>query len=157
VPFASETIAKYPSDRISAQLEVFDWLMETGDSRVSKNPPGYLITSIRSEYLPPRGFLTKEEREKKALKDAERKQKLEEKQQREEERRLKREQAREDAIKDFWDSLSEEEISRTEEEAIENAPVLQRDLIRQGGILAQVTRKLILDAYALQMLAAIGG
>jgi hypothetical protein len=154
---ASETIAKYPSDRISAQLEVFDWLMETGDSRVSKNPPGYLITSIRSEYLPPRGFLTKEEREKKALKEAERKQKLEEKRQREEERRLKREQAREDAIKDFWDSLSEEERSRTEEEAIENASVLQRDLIRKGGTLAQVTRKLILDDYALQMLATIGG
>lgn len=154
---ASETITKYPSDRISTQLEVFDWLIETGDSRVSKNPPGYLIASIRSEYHPPRGFLTKEEREKKALKEVERKRKLEEKKQREEERRLKQEQAREDAIKHFWDSLSAEERPRTEEEAIDNAPAFKRDLIRKGGSLAQATRKAILDAYALEMLAAIDG
>ena len=154
---ASETVAKYPSERISAQLEVFDWLMEIRDSRVSKNPAGYLITSIRSEYLPPRGFLNQEERKKKVLKEAEQKQKLEEKKQREEERKSAREQAREEAIKCFWDSLSNEERSQTEEEAIKNAPTFQRDLIREEGTLAQATRRVILDAYALQMLAASGG
>ena len=65
-----------------------------------------------------------------------------------------REAAREKAISTFWDALSPEERARQEQEAIDQAPLFQRQLLDGKGHGAQAARKLILDAYALQMLQA---
>jgi hypothetical protein len=41
---------------IRAKLEIFDQLCQRQDRRVSRNPAGYLVKSIREDYLPPPGF-----------------------------------------------------------------------------------------------------
>src|SRR5258706_15046114 len=47
-PFAAkEVVAKYPLERIKAQLEIFDWYVASAASRVSGNPAGFLISSIK--------------------------------------------------------------------------------------------------------------
>lgn len=53
---ATELVAKYLPQRVSVKLEVFDWLRENRDPRVSKNPAGYLVRSVQEDYTPPRGF-----------------------------------------------------------------------------------------------------
>jgi len=44
---------------VNAKLAVFDALRKAGDRRVSRNPPGYLVKSIREDYVPPVGLLEK--------------------------------------------------------------------------------------------------
>ena len=42
-----------PAGRIRTKIEVFDWLLRNEDKRVGKNPAGYLVASIRSDYQVP--------------------------------------------------------------------------------------------------------
>lgn len=53
---ATEMVGAYPADRIRAKVEVFDWMVRNGDKRVGKNPAGYLVASIRSDYQDPPDF-----------------------------------------------------------------------------------------------------
>jgi hypothetical protein len=50
---AQELVDGHPHSRISTKIEVFDWLMRNEDKRVGKNPAGYLVASIRSDYKVP--------------------------------------------------------------------------------------------------------
>ena len=50
---AQELVETFPATRVQAKIEVFDWLMRNGDKRVGKNPAGYLVASIRSDYQSP--------------------------------------------------------------------------------------------------------
>jgi hypothetical protein len=59
-PTTARAIAtQYPAGRITAKIEAFDWLLQRRDSRVSKNPAGYLVKSIQDDYAAPHGFATK--------------------------------------------------------------------------------------------------
>jgi hypothetical protein len=53
---AQELVEAYPAGRIVAKLEVFDWLLGNEDKRVGKNPAGYLVASIRSDYQVPTDY-----------------------------------------------------------------------------------------------------
>lgn len=53
---AADLVAAHPSGRIRTKVEVFDWLVKNEDKRVGKNPAGYLVASIRSDYQPPDDF-----------------------------------------------------------------------------------------------------
>ena len=53
---AAELVAEHPASRIQTKIEVFDWLIRNGDKRVGKNPAGYLVASIRSDYQEPNDF-----------------------------------------------------------------------------------------------------
>ena len=44
---------RHPHGRIRTKIEVFDWLLRNEDKRVGKNPAGYLVASIRSDYTVP--------------------------------------------------------------------------------------------------------
>jgi hypothetical protein len=56
---AVRLVREYSADAFNAKLAVFDALRKTGDRRVSRNPPGYLVKSIREDYVPPVGLLEK--------------------------------------------------------------------------------------------------
>ena len=56
---AIRLVREHPADVINAKLAVFDALRRTGDRRVSRNPPGYLVKSISEDYVPPVGLLEK--------------------------------------------------------------------------------------------------
>lgn len=151
--FAAESLTKSNSlESIKVQLEVFDWLTAQGDPRVSKNPPGFLVSSIKGAYEPPKGFVSRGDDEARRKKVEERKRKADERKKREEEEQEKKEVRREDAIRNFWASLSNIEKEQLEEEAFSNASTIHRQLLERGGAGAVATRKALLDAYALKML-----
>ena len=50
---AQELVELHPHGRIRTKIEVFDWLLRNEDKRVGKNPAGYLVASIRSDYQVP--------------------------------------------------------------------------------------------------------
>ncbi|MCX6924867.1 MAG: hypothetical protein NT154_16895 [Verrucomicrobia bacterium] len=139
-------------DRIRSQLEVFDWLTAQRDTKVSKNPPGFLVASIRGEYAPPKGFIPQRQREQRATEAAEQQRRLEERRQKQEAARQAKAQARDEAVSQFWQSLSEPERRRLESEALKQASPVRRRFLEQGGSLGEAARKTILDAYALNLM-----
>jgi len=149
---AQDTVTQYSLDRIRSQLEVFDWLTAQRDAKVSKNPPGFLVASIRGEYAPPRGFIPQRQREQHAREAAERERRLEQRRQKQEAARLAKAQARDEAVSQFWLALSEPERQRLETEALEQANPVRRRFLAQGGSLGEAARKTILDAYALNLM-----
>ena len=147
---------QHSRDQVRTQLEVFDWLVARNDPGVSRNPAGFLVSSIRSRYAPPKGFVTREERALREQKAAERKRNLEQRQREREARQQEQVHARDQAIEQFWQSLSDEERLRFEQEALNEAKGLPREILARGGALAQTARKTILDAYAVKMMQASG-
>jgi len=53
---AIQLVREHPASRIEGQIAVFDALRRKGDRRISQNPAGFLVQSIRDDYLPPAGF-----------------------------------------------------------------------------------------------------
>jgi hypothetical protein len=53
---AQELVEAHPLSRIRTKIEVFDWLLRNEDKRVGKNPAGYLVASIRSDYQVPADY-----------------------------------------------------------------------------------------------------
>ena len=153
---AADTVSHHPADHIQAQIEVFDWLVEQNDPKVSRNPAGFLVASIKGEYAPPRGFLSLEERERQAQKAARQKEKLEERERQRMLDTIARAQAVENSIQHFWEGVSADERTRLENEALSNATGLQQNLLAGDGSLAIATRKSIHDAFALRMMQVEG-
>lgn len=149
---ASQTVKHYPEERIRSQLEVFDWFVAQKDPKVFRNPAGFLISSIKSEYAPPREFVSREERERREVQAAERKRRAEERARVKEMLEQQKEAAKADAIVRFWQSFSNEERQRLESDALAQASSLEKDLLERGGTFAVVTKKSLLDAYALKVL-----
>ena len=50
---ATKIVRDYSVDQIHKQIEVFDWLKETGSQRIGTNAPGFLRKSIEENYQPP--------------------------------------------------------------------------------------------------------
>lgn len=149
---AQHVVSTFTPERIRTQLEVFDWLLSQHDPKVSRNPAGFLISSIKSEYAPPKAFVGREEQARRAAQAAERKERAEERARAKAEQENAKQTARETAIRNFWASFSDEERKRLEAEAWEAANNLQRELIGRGGAFAQATKTSLLDAYALKVL-----
>ena len=55
---AAELVGSHPPGRVRTKIEVFDWLVKNEDPRVGKNPAGYLVASIRSDYRAPGDYAT---------------------------------------------------------------------------------------------------
>jgi hypothetical protein len=53
---AVRLVRDHPAELIQSKLQVFDQLASHRDARISKNPAGYLVQSIRKNYVPPAGF-----------------------------------------------------------------------------------------------------
>jgi hypothetical protein len=102
---AAELVANHPHGRLKTKLEVFDWLVKNEDKRVGKNPAGYLVSSIRSDYQTPGEFtdIAKAEETRKTAEEADHKAK---KKAREESEKAK---AKETELKARWEKLSEAE------------------------------------------------
>ena len=149
---AQKTVKNYSTELIQTQLEVFDYLVAQKDAKVSRNPPGFLISAIRGEFAPPKSFrdhATEQQRQqeikKRKVRDAQLKQQ-------QEIAAREKEQAEQNAIRQFWDSWSSEECSRMEDEALELATPMQARMLKRGGSLAEATRKSLLNAYAIKLM-----
>ncbi len=102
---AAELVAGHPNGRIRTKLEVFDWLVKNEDKRVGKNPAGYLVASIRSDYQAPEEFakVVKAEESKKEAEEVDRKARRKVRDDSEAQK------AREVALKARWEKLTEPE------------------------------------------------
>ena len=142
---AQDLIMGYDAEDIQKQLEVFDWLIGRNDARVSRNPAGFLISSIQEEYCPPKEFLNRIQ--KAAAKTQTDKISVQKKNL----AQLKMD-ADHEAVSEFWGSLSEAERIRLEAEALAQASRFHKDLMEGDGVLAEASKKSLLNAYALKTL-----
>ena len=149
---ARETVRKHSAEQIKRQIEVFDWLVERQDAKVSRNPPGFLISAIRGEYIPPRDFVSSEELATRVKRTAERKRRGEDRQREREAAEAAKEQEREKLAREYWASQSYEVRTRMEAEALSQASAFQRQCLSRPGSLGEATRKAILEAYALNLM-----
>lgn len=156
-PFTAGRVSQqFEAEKIQGQLNVFDYLIAKGDDKVSRNPPGFLLSAIRGDYAPPKGYLDHAAQEQRRHQAEKRRAREQKRLEQEEQARLAREEAREKAIADFWRSLSEVECKRLEAEAIRQATATQVHLIQQGGKLGEAARRVVLDSYALSCISVPG-
>jgi hypothetical protein len=149
---AARLLAARSEETIQRHLEVFDWLVSHRDPKVSRNAPGFLVSSIQGDYAAPKGFSGQAEKKLSRARIEERKQRADEKHRIASEQREAQERSRSEAIAQFWASLPGEERQRLETDALEAATPLQRDLIERGGAFARATRQTLLDASALRQM-----
>jgi hypothetical protein len=149
---AEEAVRKYPAEAIQTQVEVLDWLVARKDSRVSRNPPGFLLSAIHGNYATPPGFVGATERTRKEQELQERKEQDAKRQSRREEREAMRELKRQHEVAQFLEKLTGDERIQLEREAVRSAPALQRSLIEQRGSLSDAARKLALKNHVTRLL-----
>ena len=156
---AAELVRQHPAEAHRAKLEVFDWLAEKQDKRVSKNPGGYLVKSIRKSYVPPKGFESKMAREKKQADERERKRQTEEAERRTEAEERDREEAEQLRVSAYLDSLTPEEREVLKPRRLAKAnPFSARQYRRSQGDAKSEARylKLIVGAHVSEILADRG-
>jgi hypothetical protein len=150
---AVELAGKYPVAYIESKIQLTEHLTKTKSKKVSDNPPGFLITAIRTDIPLPRSFVTPEQ--KQAKEDA--KKKRQEVLQQQEAKRKEREEAaereRRRTIDQFWASLPKEDRIAAEAEALSQADRMYQDLLSKGGSLAEAARQNLMDDYALERLS----
>jgi hypothetical protein len=146
---ARELVQQAPAERIQRQLEVFEWMRARNDKRVAKNPPGFLVSAIRGDFLVPSDYARPQHRTpvRAATKaavppDAE------------------RSEARA-VVESFWNGLPAEEKGRIESAAMSSAvPHLLQGYERSESsghkATAESYHRLIVDRYILDLLAANG-
>lgn len=140
---AAESIAeKFPPDRVAAQIAIFDRLMKNHDAKVSRNPAGYLVSSIKDNYAAPREFSPTEKEPVGKHRQMNSAEKIREKTD-------DVASARMETVAAYWASLSTEDRMATEANAIASAGSFEKKLIERGGILGEAARKNVLAAYAL--------
>jgi hypothetical protein len=119
---AAELARRHPAERIREKLEVFDWLVEKKDKRVSKSPSGFLVKSIQDDYSSPRGFMSKEDKVRQKREKAEEVRKAEGAKRREKEEERARDEADAARLTSYWESLAPSEKERVRAEALAKAP-----------------------------------
>ena len=149
---AAELVAAHPAERIAAQVDVLDWLLEKKDKKIGKNPAGYLVKSIRDDYAPPGGYVPKAEREraKGAVAERERKKQESEKETRAREKReAEARRAEREHIERHLAGLSATERAALEERAAANADPADRARL-SSGFLTGVMQRLLIDRQVLK-------
>lgn len=101
---ARELIAQYPEERIRAQIDYADWLIEVGRKKIAALG-GYLAKAIRDGYAPPPGFVSRAERQKQE-EDAREKARIEAEAKRRQQEDQRREQAVQRKVTAYWLGLS---------------------------------------------------
>jgi len=141
---AAELAEQHPTDQIEQQIDVFDWLVSRDDKRLEKSPAGYLVKSIADGYAPPKGFLTKAEREKRAEAKRQAEQKAAE-ERRQQQEAVAHEQAEQKAVDAYWSSLTLQQ--QTALDAQVEALANPEQLAKEFGPLKPWGQRLRREAY----------
>lgn len=152
---ADEVIRQHPVEQIKKQLEVFDWLVAQQDGKVSRNPPGFLVSAIRGGYMPPANFVKQQQDADSLRLAADRKRRVEECIAKRAKLRDAEQRQRERSVAEFWQSLSEDAKRRTTEEAMRQALPGQRLLAEDSGKVGETARQGILEAYLLKLIPLV--
>ena len=144
---AEEVVRLFPAEAIQTQIEVLDWLVGRKDPRVSRNPPGFLLSAIQEGYVVPPGFVSsaqaaaqKQQQREREAQSARRRRDREE-----QEQRIMDERRR--SVAEFLGRLSASERIELEDAAIRAAKPVERSVIERGGGLSESAREVALSAY----------
>lgn len=154
---ASDIVANQSSDRIEEKIEVLDWMVSK--KLVVQNPAGYLVKSIQQDYTLPEGYETKEQRAATAAlkeKENEEKRAKVERERAKKEAEEKESQHRKQLVKDYWNSLNEEEQHELEIKAISRANDLAKQMISKESGMGEVLRQYQIDSLILEILQLKG-
>ena len=99
---AQGLVEAHSSTRIRTKIEVFDWLIQNEDKRVAKNPAGYLVASIRSDYQTPGDYQSRPVMSRSALEQT---QSAHQDARRKADAQVQRDKARETKLRAVWDQL----------------------------------------------------
>lgn len=154
---AEELVRTRPPELITLRIEVFDWVLTRKNQKIIKeNPTGYLIASIRDQYLAiPKGFESKADREKR-----EEAKRAEQRREVDAARKAREAKAGEEAVRAkvaaFLATREAEEggPERLNDEALENAEPHMRSSYEQASLptLKQSYLRMIREQYARRIL-----
>ena len=119
---AVDLTKQFPAERIQAKLQVFDWLVARKDKRAAKSPQGFLVKSIREDYAPPQGFVSKEEQDQRKQAEAQKAREADEAKRKDKEEDRAREEAEKARLTSYWERLTPSEKERVWAEALAMAP-----------------------------------
>lgn len=146
-------MAGFVEELLRVIIDVFDWLVEKKDKRVSSNPAGYLVESIRKDYRAPRGFLPKAVREQRARERDEQKKTSEEAAKRREAREQEQQEAERGPIEAYLSALTEQERQALEEEALRAATREEGRMLKGEGPLANSMKRVLVARHVKAILA----
>ncbi|RUL84941.1 replication initiator protein A [Tautonia sociabilis] len=67
---AGELVERHAPEHLRAKLAIFDWMAARDDKRLTKNPAGYLVASIREDYGVPEDYVPPADAERLARAEA---------------------------------------------------------------------------------------
>jgi hypothetical protein len=153
---AVELAAAVPDDEVRARIEAFDWLVARRDRRVSRNPGGYLVESIRKGYAPPKGFESTADRDRRRGAEAEQRRKVEAARIQAEAEQRARQEVEQARIRAYWDALAPADRACLEAAALAEPGLSfltqQYRRNRHDPERAERYRRMILDAHILGLL-----
>lgn len=148
---ARKLVALVAETTVREKIALFDWLVAGKDSRVERNPAGFLYRSIAEDFPLPKDYAATVTPP--VVKTRARSVPL----QRQKASPLQEQSSDRDAIDRFWNALEIEEQARVERDLVANAPRFLRDAYREGeverGLLFQTVRQALIDGYARQRMA----
>jgi hypothetical protein len=118
---ARELVSTHPEERIREKLASFDWLQAEKDGRVLRSPAGFLVQSIRENYEVPQGFKLHVEKTRVSAAQKKKARLLEEERGRREAAEEESERLKQERVRTYWDSLTEDEQSSFWNKAVEAA------------------------------------
>jgi len=155
---AREVMAAYPQEYILAKIDIVDWLRQGKQAQELRNPAGFLLKALENDYLPPEGYESPLQREERARREQEHRERQCQWQQQHEEGERTREEreraiqsARREQINACWQGLSAAEQAELEKRALAQADDMQRNWLRGDGPLAEVTRQILIDNEILRL------
>ncbi len=149
---AEATVRGHAPEKVRRQMGVFDWLVAKKDSKVSRNPPGFLLSAIQHDYAAPAGFIGPDEVARIEREHQELRNQVELRKQERDQAEQDRDQNRHDAIRRFLDALSPCERDELKQVAWKSAAPLKRSLFSGGGSLAEAAKQAALESHVWRLL-----
>ena len=152
---AGELVRDHGEEKVRAQVEQLDWLVETKPKKVA-DPAAWLVAGIRSGHAAPKGFISKAERRRR---EEERRTQEREKaeQQRREREQAARDQAQRQAVDAYLQRLTPAERKALEVEALARADAEARQCYEEapGRLRATVLLGLVREHVAQELLRGV--
>ncbi len=118
---AAGLAARHSPEEIRRKIEAFDWLRANRNDRVSKNPAGYLVQSIREDYAAPPAFAPRGARDEQRRAEGRRRGADAALAARRKAEAEARRDAEKDPIRRYWNSLSPRDQEALRDDALSKA------------------------------------
>ncbi len=148
---AADLVGRHPAETIGAKIDVFDWMAGKQDKRLARSPAGYLVKSITDNYMSPKGYVSREERQaREEAKQAEERKAAEDRRRKRAE--AAREKAERQAIAAYWSALTPGQ--QAELDAAATAQADPAEVAQEWGALRKIGQRIRRDQYILQLLTS---